>query len=263
MAGFFWTIGPAVGGGQMMSLTIAGEVGFLQVTSSASSGYQVVAVPDFKPCIPGQTVEIGPVPLSFLPLTANGTGCVPAGQMPPMVPTATSQSPTDPNTTGPNPFCDALTHGGTVDTTSGGGGSIMTPQSPKELCDAAQNSAALSAARSSYVSACALLRRDQANLTAYLAVAAAAQGAAAGFTAAAFATGIAWYVALVFAILAIIFGAIAIAFFVLAGQAANDVGFDESLLDSAQKAWESAVAAVRAACCPAWITINTADLVCP
>lgn len=262
MAAFYWSIGPAVGGGQMMALTIVGEVYFLQVTSSAATMNQPLAVPDFKTCIASQTLEIGPVPLSFLPLTASGTGCAAPGQTPPTVPAATSPSPTDPNTTGPNPFCDALTHGGTVDTTSGGGGSIMTPQSPKELCDAAQNSPALSFARHLFEDACADLRKDQANVAAYAGVAAAAAAVAAAFIAAAVAVEF-WVDQLVFAALAAIFGGIALAFSILSAQAASQVSGDESFMDKAQMAWESAVAAVRTACCPAWITITTADLVCP
>src|SRR5258708_3733230 len=230
-----------------------------QGTSRSDWGNQPVPVQGFQPCITTQTVVCGPVPLNWLPLSANGFSCVPAGQTPQIVPAATSASPTDPSTNGPNPFCDALTKGGIVFTTPDGGGSVTTP---KEKCDAAQNSPALSSARSAYDSACAMLRSDQASQAVYTGLGAAMQGVAGGFTAAAFASGIAWFVALVFAILATIFGALAIVFFVLAGQAANRVGVDESLLDSAQQAWESAVAAVRAACCPACITINTADLVC-
>lgn len=260
MAAFFWSIGPNNGSLQIMELTIVGEVTDLLVTSSAQSLNQPIAVPDFKPCVPSQTIQCGPVPLLFLPLSANGFLCGgPAGQTPNTVPSATSPSPTDPNTTGSNPFCAALTSGGTVLTTFDGGGSTTTPQ---EMCVAAQNSAALSAARSSFESACAMLRSDQANVTVYVGAAAATQAAAAAFTAAAFATGLAWFVALGFAIAASITGALAIIFSILAGQAASNVGADESLLDSAQKAWESGVAAVKSACCPAWITVNTADLVC-
>jgi hypothetical protein len=259
MAAFYWSNGPNQGSSQVMLLTIVGEVGVLQVTSSAQSGNQLVPVQNFQPCIQTQTVECGPVPLGFLPLTANGTACVAAGQTPPIVPQATSASPTDPSPNGPNPFCPALTAGGTAFTTPDGGGSATTP---KALCDAAQKSSALSVARSSFDSACGTLRSDQANVAAYTVVAANAQALAGGLTAAALASGVAWYVGLVLGILATIAGAIAIAFMVLAAQAASRVASDESLLDSAQQAWESAVAAVRAACCPAWITVNTADLVC-
>ena len=133
---------------------------------------------------------------------------------------------------------------------------------PKEKCDAAQNSPALSAARSAFVAACGTLRSEQSKVAVFTGLAAAMQAAAVAFTIAAATTSAAWYVALVLAILAVIFGALAITFAVLAGEAANRVAADETLLDSAQQAWESAVAAVRAACCSAWITINTADLVC-
>jgi hypothetical protein len=57
--------------------------------------------------------------------------------------------------------------------------------------------------------------------------------------------------------------AIALSFSIAAALTASAVAFDESVLDSCQQAWESAVAVVKTACCPAWITINTADLVCP
>ena len=260
MAAFFWSIGPSNGSLQIMELTIVGEVTNLLVTSSAQSLNQPIAVPDFKPCIPTQTVACGPVPLSFLPLTANAFLCgALEGQPPNTVPSATSQSPTDPIPVGSNPFCPALTSGGTVTTTFGGGGSTMTPQ---EMCAAAQNSAALSTARSAFVSACAMLRMDQANVTADAGAAAALQAAAGAAAAASAIASLAWFVALAFGIVATILGGLAIVFSILAGEAAKHVGIDESLMDSAQQAWESAVAAVRTACCPGWITINTADLVC-
>jgi hypothetical protein len=123
-------------------------------------------------------------------------------------------------------------------------------------------SPALSAARHNFDVACAALRSDQANVAAYAAVAAAAAAVAAAAIGAAIATPN-WIAAIVLAVIAIISGAIAVAFSVLAAASSNNVSFDEGLLDSAQKAWESAVAAVRTACCPAWITINTNDLVCP
>lgn len=259
MAAFYWSIGPAQGSAQIMLLTIVGEVTGLQVTSRSDLGNQPVPVQGFQPCIPTQTVPCGPVPLVWLPLTANAFVCGAAGDTPQIVPTATSPSPTDPNTNGANPFCAALTSGGTVLTTPGGGGSATTP---KDMCDAAQNSAALTAARTAFESACGMLRSDQANAAVYVGLAAAFEGAAVTFTIASAATGLAFWVAIAFAILAIIFGGLAILFSALAGEAASRVASDESLLDSAQKAWESAIAAVRNACCPAWITINTADLVC-
>jgi len=258
MAGFFWSNGPAQGSAQTMLLTIVGEVGMLQVTSSAQSGNQPIPVQNFQQCIPTQSVVCGPVPLSFLPLTASGTGCAPVGQIPTMVPMATSASPTDPNMTGVNPFCDALTAGGIAFTTPDGGGSATTP---KELCDAAQNSSALSEARSAFEFACEMLRSDQANVTAFVGAAAAAAAVCAALIAAAVVVAN-WIAQLVLAIAAVVAGAIALIFSMLAAQAASDVSMDEDLLDSAQKAWESAVAAVKKACCPAWITVNTADLVC-
>jgi hypothetical protein len=259
MAAFFWSLGPASGGEQIMMLTIVGEVGSLQVTSSTG---QQIPVKDFQPCIQtSQTLAIGPVPLLFLPLTANGTGCVAPGQTAPILPQETSSSPTDPGTTSPNPFCDALTKDNTVFTTAGSGGSVTSPKTPKELCDAAQMSPALMAARSSFESACGMLRADQANVTAYTAVAAAAATVCAGFIAAAATTP--WPVNLGLALVAVVFGIIALIFVLLAATAAIAVGSDESVLDMAQQAWESAVAAVKTACCPAWITINTSDLVCP
>ncbi|MBZ5625230.1 MAG: hypothetical protein LAQ69_41990 [Acidobacteriia bacterium] len=263
MAAFYWSIGQVVGGSQTMILTIVGEVIDLQVTSRPELGNQPVPFQGFQACIPTQNVTCGPVPLTWLPLTANGYLCAGAGQttssMLP-VPSATSQSPTDPNPNGPSPFCDAQTHGGIFYTTPTGGGSATNPPDP---CDAAQKSPALSAARSYYEYACGLLRSDQANVTVYTGIAAAAQAAAIGFTAAAAASGILWYVAAVFAVIAMIFGAIALLFSLLAAQASIDLGLDETRLDLAQKAWESAIAAVRTACCPALITISTADLVCP
>ncbi len=48
-----------------------------------------------------------------------------------------------------------------------------------------------------------------------------------------------------FVILAMIVGTVAVLFSILAAVAASRVGSDESLLDSAQIAWESAMAAVR------------------
>lgn len=259
MAGFYWNIGQAVGSEQTMMLTIVGEVINLHVTSSPELANLPVQVTGFTPCVPMQTVVCGPVPLDWLPLSASGYACGPDGQPQQMVPTATSASPTDPHTDGSNPFCDALTHGGVILTTQDGGGSAMTP---KEKCDAAQHSPALSAARSAFDSACGTLRSDQSNVAVYTGLAAAMQAAAVAFTVAAVTTSAAWYVALVLGILATIFGALAITFAVLAGEAANRVAADEVLLDSAQQAWQSAIAAVRAACCSAWITINTNDLVC-
>jgi len=174
------------------------------------------------------------------------------------VPSATSPSPTDPFTVGPNPFCDALTK--SVDTIVGSGGSVTSPQGQ---CAAAQTSPALSAARSSFDSACAKLRRDQANVAAYVGAAAVLGTIAGGFIAAAATVGTAYWIAeIVLALLALFFACMAALFSSMAAQAAIDVGSDESLLDMAQQAWESAVAAVKTACCPAWITVNTADLVC-
>jgi hypothetical protein len=51
MTAFFWSIGPAQGSLQTMILTIVGEVGFLEVTSSALSGGVQVPVSNFQPCI--------------------------------------------------------------------------------------------------------------------------------------------------------------------------------------------------------------------
>jgi hypothetical protein len=257
MAAFFWSNGPAMGSQQTMLLTIVGEVDKLQVISSGGGLYQPVPVQNFVRCIPTQTIVCGPVPLVFLPLTASGTGCVPAGQTVTLVPTATSASPTDPFTTGPNPFCDALTAGGIAFVTPEGGGFGTTPQ---ERCDAAQKSPALGAARSAFDSACAHLRSDQSNVTAYVGAAAAAATIGGGLVAAA--VMVPYPANVVLAVLAVIAFAVAIIFSILAVNAIHDVGVDEGLLEAAQRAWESAVAAVRAACCPAWITINTADLVC-
>jgi hypothetical protein len=258
MAAFFWTIGPSVGGGQTMLLLVVGDVSILTVTSSAPSGSTPIPFMGFQPCIPGsQSLTIGPVPLSFLPLVASGLGCGAPGSVS-VVPSGTSPSPTDPFTDGPNPFCDALTK--SVDTIVGSGGSVTSPQGQ---CAAAQMSPALSAARSSFDSACAMLRRDQANVTAYTGIAAVLGAIAVGFVAAAATVGTAnWIAEIVLALLALFFGCMAALFSYMAAQAAINVGSDESLLDSAQRAWESAVAAVKTACCPAWITVNTADLVC-
>ena len=112
------------------------------------------------------------------------------------------------------------------------------------------------------MSACARLPTDQANVTVYTAVATVAAGIAGVLIALAIAADF-WVAQLVLGFLAALFAAVAEAFFMLAADAAWWVGFDESLLDSAQRAWQSAVAAVRTACCPAWITMNTDDLVCP
>jgi len=174
-------------------------------------------------------------------------------------PVTTSPSPDDPSPNGPNIFCDVLSSG-TIDTTPGGGGSVTSPQ---EKCAAAQKSSALSAARSSYESACAMLRSDQALVTVSdtCGAAAAATATLAALVALA-AIPVPWVVSIIIWTLITVASALAIAFSVLAAQTASRVGSDESILDMAQQAWEAAVAAVRTACCPAWITINTADLVC-
>jgi len=239
-----------------MYLTIIGEVSSVTVTSSAATLHQLVQVKGFQACIPySQTLECGPVPSNFLPLTATGFGC--PGDSESIVPSATSPSPDDPSPNGPNIFCDVLSSG-TIDTTPGGGGSVTSPQ---EKCAAAQKSSALSAARSSYESACAMLRSDQALVTVYIGAAAAATATLAALVALA-AIPVPWVVSIIIWTLITVASALAIAFSVLAAQTASRVGSDESILDMAQQAWEAAVAAVRTACCPAWITINTADLVC-
>ena|ERR1700722_157930 len=258
MASFYWSIGPVVGSAQVMVLTIAGEVGRVAVTSSADSGGISIAPTGFQPCIGYQTLQIGPVPLSFLPLIAAGTDCPADGGTPIAVPSATSQSPTDSMTTGMNPFCAALTGGGIVLTTVDGGGTTDTPQ---DKCAAAQNSADLASARSAFESACSALRSDQALVTAYAAVTAVAAALAAAFFAAAIVAVWPFNVVLALAFAACL--AVALIFLAYTIAATSDVGADEALLDGAQRAWEAGVAAVKNACCAAWITVNTADLVCP
>jgi hypothetical protein len=269
MAAFYWSNGPSSGGAVTMYLTIVGEVRDLDVRSSPSTMAASVPVTGFQQCIPSQTVTCGPVPLQFLPLSANARGCG-APQIEP-VPTAVSASPGDP--TGPGPFCDALTAGGMYTyTTPGGstqpgggggptGGPGAAPASPREACDAAQNSALLDLARARFNYACLWLRADQANFTAYTAGATAAWGVAGGLAAAAASTP--WPANLVLAILAVIAAAIALALTLLAAFAASAVSQDLQRLMDAQTIWRNAIAAVRRACCPAWIVIQTDDLVCP
>jgi len=262
MATFYWSNGQAQGGVQTMLLTIVGEVKDLWVTSTPSPGTSVQRVPvqGFQECIPMQTVTCGPVPVSFLPLVASGTGCPAPGQATGFyLPTAVSASPNDP--IGPGPFCDALTAGGIAYTTPGGGGGGPPPQTVHEKCDAAQNSAQLQAVRDWFTYWCSALRTDQSAVSAYVGAAATAAAIGAGFLAAAIAAG--WPAVVVFAILASVCFALALVFSILAALAGVDVGIDESGLASAQQSWQQLIAAVRKSCCPAWITISTNDLVCP
>jgi hypothetical protein len=250
MPSFSWNKGPGSGTIVTMYLTITGEVSSVTVTSSDATLHQLVQVQGFQACIPySQTLQCGPVPLQFLPLTATGFGC--PGDSESIVPPAISPSPDDTGL-GPNLFCDVLPPG-PIDTTPGGGGSVMSPQ---EKCAAAQKSSALTAARTSYESACGMLRSDQAMVSFYIGAAAAATATLTALVAIA-AIPMPIYVSAIIWTLITIVSALAIAFTVLAAQAASRVGSDETILDMAQQAWEAAVAAVKTACCP------TADLVCP
>ena len=269
MATFYWNNGPSSGSLITMHLTIVGEVSVLHVTSSPATmgGAQPVPVTDFHKCVPFQTVECGPVPVQFLPLTANGLGCDGGSQLP--VPSATSASPLDP--TGPGPFCDALTAGGTFTYTQPGGtaqpggapaGAPSGGDTPMAACDAAQHSSQLDLARNLFYSACQLLRFDQASVSAYSAAAGVAAALAGGLVAAAAASGNI-YTLIAFAIAAAVAAAVALIFLALALAAAANVSRDQQILASAQTAWRNAIASVRRACCPAWIVISTDDLVCP
>jgi hypothetical protein len=269
MAAFYWSNGPASGGAVTMHLTVVGEVSNLDVRSSPATMGQPVPVSGFQQCIPTQTVDCGPVPLQFLPLTANGFGCG-ASELAP-VPVATSPSPND--STGPGPYCDVLTAGGTFTyttqpggTAQPGGGSPGSPfgagTTPRDACDAAQNSYVLDLARSRFNYACQLLRSDQANVGAYSAAAATAATIAGGFIAAAALVSF-WVAQLILAALAAVAAAVAIIFTALAFAAAADVSRDQQWLAAAQTLWGNAIASVRRACCPAWIVIQTDDLSCP
>src|SRR5436190_18345745 len=267
MAAFYWSNGPASGGAITMHLTIVGEVMTLDVRSSAQTMGQQVPVSGFQQCVPTQTVDCGPIPLSFLPLSAHGFGCGVSAMAP--VPVAISPSPNDP--TGPAPYCDVLTAGGDFTyttaggTTQSGGSSPWTPfggTTPREACDAAQNSSALALARSRFDYACQLMRSDQANSTAYFAAAGVMAAIAGGFIAAA-AIASFWVVQLILAALAAIAAAVALILTALAVAAAADVSRDQQWMADAQTLWRTTVASVKRACCPAWILISTDDLVCP
>lgn len=267
MASFYWSNGPGSGGAITMHLTIVGEVSNLDVRSSPATMAQPVPVSGFQQCIPTQTVDCGPVPLSFLPLSAQGFGCG-ASQLAP-VPVATSPSPNDP--TGPSPYCDILTAGGdftyttqTGGTAQPGGGTPWTPfggTTPREACDAAQNSSALALARSRFDYACQLKRSDQANSTAYFAAAGVMAAIAGGFIAAAAIVEF-WVAQLILAALAAIAAAVALILTALALAAAADANRDQQMMDAAQTLWRNTVASVKRACCPDWILISTDDLTC-
>jgi hypothetical protein len=269
MAAFYWSTGPGSGGAITMHLTIVGEVSNLDVRSSAATMAQQVPVTGFQQCIPTQTVDCGPVPLNFLPLTAKGFGC--GVSVMTQVPVAISPSPNDP--TGPGPYCDILTAGGDFTyTTQPGGtgqpgpGSPGSPfgvgATPRDACNAAQNSSVLDLARSRFDYACQLSRSDQANSTAYFAAAGVMAAIAGGFIAAA-AIATFWVVQLILAVLAAIAAAVALILTALALAAAADVSRDQQWMAAAQTLWRNAVASVKRACCPDWIIISTDDLTCP
>ncbi|MGA8925732.1 MAG: hypothetical protein WB462_05875 [Solirubrobacterales bacterium] len=276
MATFFWNRGPDDGTLVTMYLTIAGEVSTLDVRSRPIMMMTVpVPTPDFQQCIPLQTVACGPVPLDFLPLTATGRGCDGGAQVEP-VPSATSPSPLDPG--GPGPWCDILTAGGTYTyTTTQPGGTAQPgglagalglsgllgdggPTTPRAACDAAQNSSLLTGARNQFEYFCLLLRSDEAMSTAFFAAAgtaAAIAGVIAGVASAA-----PYPANVILALVAATFAAAALILTLLAFQFVANASRDRQMMALAQTAWRNAVAAVKLACCPDWITIGTDDLVC-
>jgi hypothetical protein len=124
------------------------------------------------------------------------------------------------------------------------------------------NSPLLDSARANFDMWCAQLRTDNLKVSVYAASAGAAAGLAGIFGAAAFASGN-WVTGVILGAIATVLTAVAIAFLVLANQAASSAGLDLTFLNQAQQSWRNAIAAVKRACCPAWIVIDTNDLVCP
>ncbi len=268
MAAFYWNTGPSQGSGLvLMELTIVGEIKDLHVTSSPATMSAPVTVTGFQECIPSQTVECGPVPGQFLPLTARGLAC--PGSIEPVQPSI-SPSPLDPG--GIGPWCHLLADAGPITLTQPGGtgmtggGPAGMPTggatTPMDACAAAQNSSLLDLAHSRFDTACQWLRSDQANAAALGVAAGVAGGIAAALIGAAAAAGF-WVAQLILIALAAIAAAVALALTILAIDAAANIGRDQRMLADAQTIWRNAIAAVKSACCPDWIVINTDDLVCP
>ena len=261
MANFYWNIGSSQGQLVTMDLTIIGEVRDLIVTGTGTVPTMPVTLPiplTFQPCIQYEVVEFGPLSPSLLPLTARGTDCALGS----IVQSPLSPSPGDLG--GPGPFCEVLPPVPPIGftTVGGGGGGGGAPPTPQDKCFAAQHSPLLDSARNLFTTACGMYRTDQALAALYGGLAFAAWQVAAGLASGAAAAGITW-VGLGFAIAASVVTCIAAVFAALAGHAVANFSADLGLMDLAQTLWHNAIASVKMACCPAWISISTADLTCP